>query len=116
MPSTRRATLKSKRNMQATANKVNANNKPAPKRAAALASEKENAESLPPSPQMAVATPTRKRSKIEDAMTVEAYLRQECEKTIERVLAHAEARITQFEANAKRVRAEISELLEASEA
>lgn len=116
MPSTRRATLKSKRTMQANTNKLNATKNPATKRAAELASEKENADAMPPSPQMAVATPTRKRSKIEDAMTVEAYLRQECEATIERVLAHAEARIVQFEANAKRVRAEMAQLLEASDA
>lgn len=65
----------------------------------------ENAPTQPQSPQWR--TPQHPHTDADAEMTVEAYLKQECERTVQQVMAHAEARVAQFEFEAARVRAEM---------
>jgi hypothetical protein len=59
----------------------------------------------PQSPQWRAAAHTR--SAADAQLSVEEYLRQECERTVEQVMAHAEARVRQFEFEAARIRREM---------
>jgi hypothetical protein len=70
--------------------------------------QQNNVENAPTQPQSPLwRTPPHPRTDADAEMTVEAYLKQECERTVQQVMAHAEARVAQFEFEAARVRAEM---------
>jgi hypothetical protein len=84
----------------------------ASKSKASIATTKQsNVENTPMQPQQPSSplwrTPPHPRSDADAEMTVEAYLKQECERTVQQVMTHAEARVAQFEFEAARVRAEM---------
>lgn len=63
----------------------------------------------PPSP--AWLAPQHSRSAADANLSVEQYLRQECERTVQQVMAHADARIAQFEFEAAQIRREMQAAL-----
>ena len=96
-----------------------------PRRAAAKA-KNENAEPTAPNENKAVQpiavvvaappspvwrAPQHARSAADADLSVEQYLRQECERTVQQVMAHADARIAQFEFEAAQVRREMQAAL-----